>query len=146
MTLVDFCEKRQDPPVLWRVHEGGDCFLYDPGSQVETTRGRFIDEQQYQALTSFKERSEYVSKELKATESFFHHTRGVYSNGEYKDNGVLAENLGAHIQYNMVFRPGRAFFLDGKCLYPGSLGWTRCEELEKSMTWPKATKDTALYV
>lgn len=47
------------------------------------------------------------------------HTRGVYPNGDYKDNGVLQEDLDNHIEYNKTFRFGRALFVDGKCVYEG---------------------------
>ena len=42
-----------------------------------------------------------------------HHTRGVYANGEYKDNAVRAEDLESHIEYNKTFRFGRALLVDG---------------------------------
>lgn len=48
-----------------------------------------------------------------------HHTRGVYPNGEYKDNAVLAEHLEGHIEYNKTFRFGRALFVDGVMVYAG---------------------------
>jgi len=48
-----------------------------------------------------------------------HHTRGVYTNGDYKDNGVSSEQLARHIQFNIIMRPGRALFVDGFCLYDG---------------------------
>lgn len=38
-----------------------------------------------------------------------HHTRGVYANGEYKDNAVRAEDLESHVEYNKTFRFGRAY-------------------------------------
>lgn len=50
-----------------------------------------------------------------------HHTRGVYSNGEYKDNAVLHEHLPDHIQYNKDFRPGRALLVDGVVVHNGYL-------------------------
>lgn len=50
-----------------------------------------------------------------------HHTRGVYANGEYKDNGVRAEDLDAHIEYNKVFRFGRALLVDGVVVHNGYL-------------------------
>ncbi len=49
----------------------------------------------------------------------FHHTRGVYPDGSYKDNGVLPELLEKHIEYNKTMRPGRALFVDGVCIYKG---------------------------
>lgn len=50
-----------------------------------------------------------------------HHTRGVYNNGEFKDNGVLAEDLAAHIEYNKTYRFGRALLVDGVVVYNGYL-------------------------
>ncbi len=46
-------------------------------------------------------------------------TIGLYPNGEYKINGVGDNNLESHIEYNKVYRPGRALFLNGKCIYKG---------------------------
>lgn len=51
--------------------------------------------------------------------SIIHHTRGVYANGSYKDNGVLAEDLEAHIEYNIAMRPGRALLVDGVVVWEG---------------------------
>ena len=48
-----------------------------------------------------------------------HYTRGVYPNGEFKDNGVAESDLASHIWYNLTFRPGRAFFFNGFCLNRG---------------------------
>lgn len=50
-----------------------------------------------------------------------HHTRGVYNNGEFKDNGVSAEHLAEHIEYNKTFRFGRALLVDGVVVYNGYL-------------------------
>ena len=74
-----------------------------------------------------------------------HHTVGLYPNGETKSNGVPSEDLAAHIQYNITFRPGRALFVDGFCIYRG-LG-VRPELLEK-YEGAKATmtRDTQPYV
>ena len=48
-----------------------------------------------------------------------HHTRGVYSNGDYKDNAVRAEDLQKHIEYNKTMRFGRALLVDGVVVYNG---------------------------
>lgn len=48
-----------------------------------------------------------------------HHTRGVYPNGDYKDNAVAAEDLEHHIEYNKMFRIGRALLVDGVVVYNG---------------------------
>lgn len=73
---------------------------------------------------------------------------GVYANGERKINGVPAENLGNHILYNIQNRWGRAFFLDGVCIYKGYLSWEQCWEIEKELKEKplKIERDTAPYV
>lgn len=50
-----------------------------------------------------------------------HHTRGVYANGDFKDNAVLDSDLADHIEYNKTFRFGRALLVDGKVVYNGYL-------------------------
>lgn len=77
-----------------------------------------------------------------------HHTRGVYNNGEWKDNGVTSEHLASHIWYNLTMRPGRAFFVDGFCLNDGYLGSERTKAIEKELQANpiKMAKDTAPYV
>lgn len=53
-----------------------------------------------------------------------HTTIGVYANPArymWKVNGVSSEHLDAHINYNKKYRPGRALFVDGECVYSGSL-------------------------
>lgn len=76
-----------------------------------------------------------------------HHTRGVYPNGDYKDNGVPSEDIAGHIFYNISYRPGRAFFLDGICICRG-IGVS--DELIKKHTnitdQPKMSKATKPYV
>lgn len=77
-----------------------------------------------------------------------HHTRGVYNNGSFKDNGVKSEHLASHIWYNLIFRPGRAFFVDGFCLNEGYLDKETIadivDELENNPVIK--TSDTAPYV
>lgn len=48
-----------------------------------------------------------------------HTTIGLYPDNSFKMNGVRPEDLESHIQYNKEFRPGRALFVDGKCVYKG---------------------------
>ena len=48
-----------------------------------------------------------------------HHTRGVYPNGDFRDNAVSAEHLEGHIEHNKTWRPGRALFVDGVLVYAG---------------------------
>jgi len=50
-----------------------------------------------------------------------HVTIGVYANGDMKYNIVADEDLERHTQYNLDFRPGRAFFVDGVCKNQGYL-------------------------
>lgn len=50
-----------------------------------------------------------------------HVTVGVYTDDSYKHNIVAPEHLEGHIYYNKVLRPGRAFFVDGKCVNAGYL-------------------------
>lgn len=76
-----------------------------------------------------------------------HHTRGVYPDGSYKDNGVCCKNLAQHISYNLKFRPGRALILDGICVYKG-LNVSKAEIIKAvGAAQDIATKeDTAPYV
>lgn len=60
-----------------------------------------------------------------------HTTIGVYNSGDMKINGVKPEDLKDHIQYNKDYRPGRAFFVDGKCHNKGYLDTKRVEEYER---------------
>lgn len=50
-----------------------------------------------------------------------HITIGVYANDDYKINIVKEEDLVNHIEYNKLFRYGRALFVDGKCENQGYL-------------------------
>lgn len=74
-----------------------------------------------------------------------HTTIGVYNNGDMKINGVTSKYLQTHIQYNKDTRPGRALFVDGKCVHSGYLDEARVKELEKQLKDIKVTKDTAPY-
>lgn len=62
-----------------------------------------------------------------------HHTMGVYRNGERKHNGVTSANLQNHIAYNITYRPGRALFVDGKCLHHGSLNAAQIATIEEEL-------------
>lgn len=46
-------------------------------------------------------------------------TAGIYPNPYHKRNGVTAENMLYHMVYNLVFRPGRTFFVNHEMLYAG---------------------------
>ncbi len=74
-----------------------------------------------------------------------HHTRGVYADGSFKDNGVKSENLQDHIAYNKQFRPGRALFVDGKCVHHGYLDAKECEKIERTIEGIRMGRDTAPY-
>lgn len=75
-----------------------------------------------------------------------HLTVGCYADGSRKTNGVKSENLAEHIQYNLIFRPGRALFVDGFCLHEGYLDKGRCAEIEAELKGKTADRDTAPYV
>jgi hypothetical protein len=74
-----------------------------------------------------------------------HHTAGYYANGSRKTNGVESSGLAEHIKYNLDMRPGRAFFVDGKCHNQGYLTQERCDEIELELKGVTAEKDTAPY-
>jgi hypothetical protein len=75
-----------------------------------------------------------------------HFTAGYYGDGSRKVNGVPSKNLASHIWYNLVMRPGRAFFVDGVCLNEGYLTRERCAEIEKELaTEAGPDEDTAPY-
>ena len=62
-----------------------------------------------------------------------HHTMGVYANGDRKHNAVKPEHLADHIQYNLEWRPGRAFFVDGVCKNLGYLTQETCDAIETEL-------------
>lgn len=59
------------------------------------------------------------------------HTRRVYPNGDYVDNGVREEDLADHTKYNLTFRFGCAFIVNGKVK---SLGYHADEQSLKKHT------------
>ncbi|MBU2923034.1 hypothetical protein KO504_16920 [Winogradskyella psychrotolerans] len=78
-----------------------------------------------------------------------HTTIGLYANGSFKINGVLPEHLTDHIQYNLDMRPGRSFFVDGKCKNKGYHTDQEIKEFEERIKNDikfKAVKCTAPYV
>jgi hypothetical protein len=84
---------------------------------------------------------------LEQSVAIIHQTVGVYKNGDMKRNGVPAENLEAHIKYNLFWRPGRAFFVDGVCHNKGYLNDQEIAAAqEKIKTFPAPTRDTQPYV
>jgi hypothetical protein len=62
-----------------------------------------------------------------------HHVRGVYLNGQFEDSKVKSEDLANHLYYDIHFRPGRALFLDGKCLHKGHLEMSRCMDIQNAL-------------
>lgn len=81
-----------------------------------------------------------------------HTTVGVYPNSEVgnfksvKINGVKEEHLEQHIQYNKTMRFGRALFVDGKCVYKGSLtNEQMCQWEQELKDFPLMTVCTAPY-
>lgn len=77
-------------------------------------------------------------------------TVGVYRNQDYKVNGVEIDRLPAHVAYNLDYRPGRALFVNGICIYHGSLSVDEVLEWEKKITEDRETfwrdEDTQPYV
>ena len=74
-----------------------------------------------------------------------HTTIGLYHNGQYVVNGVLDDHLAGHIEYNKVFRFGRALFVGGKCVYFGYLSEVDCNEYIKKHKHIKMDKVTIPY-
>lgn len=72
-----------------------------------------------------------------------HHTRGVYDNGDFKDNFVRPADLESHIEYNKTFRWGRALLVDGVIVYNGYLSDERLAEHVGVVR--TATKDSRPY-
>ena len=76
-----------------------------------------------------------------------HTTIGVYNNDSFKVNGVDPIHLKEHIEYNKGWRPGRALFVDGKCVNRGYLSKERANAWEQRIKDEnlKADKCTAPY-
>jgi hypothetical protein len=74
-----------------------------------------------------------------------HFTAGYYSNNSCKTNGVKSKNLASHIFYNLTYRPGRAFFVDGHCLNRASFSPSAISAIRSKLKNVKATEDTAPY-
>jgi hypothetical protein len=75
-----------------------------------------------------------------------HQTIGVYPNGDYKMNGVPSEHLENHIEYNKLWRWGRALIVDGVVVYKGNVHEETLKMiLDKIPTMYKPTKDTQPY-
>lgn len=74
-----------------------------------------------------------------------HITIGVYANDDYKVNVVKDEDLVSHIEYNKVFRYGRALFVDGKCENQGYLSDIKIREWEDKIKQMDIDKRVATY-
>ena len=74
-----------------------------------------------------------------------HTTIGVYKSKSYKVNGVPHDHLETHIEYNKTFRPGRALFVDGVCVYDGYLNENEVAEMTEQLKNIKVEKDTKPY-
>lgn len=62
-----------------------------------------------------------IEAEIPAHRVFpLHRTYGVYPNGSWRRNAVRDSDLTAHVEYNKTMRFGRALFVDGALVYPGS--------------------------
>lgn len=75
-------------------------------------------------------------------------TVGVYNNDSFKTNYVREEDLADHIAYNIIMRPGRAFYVNFVCLNRGYLGEQRALEWQEKLSkqgLPEMRKDTRLY-
>jgi len=74
-------------------------------------------------------------------------TVGVYRNGDRITNRVLREDVFSHISYNLTFRPGRAFFLEGICLNRGyfSIDEIFCLEQELSSVDDSLSPASKIY-
>lgn len=60
-----------------------------------------------------------------------HTTIGLYADGSFKVNGVLPNDLKAHVEYNRKFRLGRALFVDGTCINKGCLSDDQLKDFEE---------------
>ena len=58
-------------------------------------------------------------------------TVGIYPNKQWKYNVVREEDLAEHIDYNLTFRPGRVFYVNGVRKCNGLISPTRLEEYDK---------------
>ena len=58
------------------------------------------------------------------------HSRRVAVSGDYVDNGVRKMYLLEHMRYNIFWRFGQALFINGQCVYEGTLSHEKCIEIE----------------
>lgn len=72
-------------------------------------------------------------------------TIGLYRDDTFKINGVKPEHLIDHINYNKVHRPGRALFLEGKCIYQAGFSSDVIKKFEEKIKDIKMEKVTIPY-
>ena len=119
-TLVHFLETIQD----YERESGNSIFDYDrePSEIVDI----YLDENK-----------ELKDLSIAKPPPVIHTTIGVYvgtpERYHWKWNGVTEENLKRHILYNKVNRVGRGLFVDGVCVYKGSLSPEQIVEVEMSL-------------
>lgn len=77
---------------------------------------------------------------------------GFYPNGYYVVNYVRHEDLDRNVAYNRVFRPGRAYFVDGEWACGGSGQGGRptnfvkvCSDRVKTLDIPEPVTDSRPY-
>lgn len=78
----------------------------------------------------------------------FFYTVGVYNDDSMKTNYVEEKHLASHIAYNIVMRPGRAFFVNFVCLNYGYLGEERCLDWQEKLAkkgLPEMKRNTVPY-
>jgi hypothetical protein len=65
------------------------------------------------------------------TEKKIYYTKRVYNNNDETDNFVKPEDIADHEKYNLTYRPGTAFFVNGVCKNEGYLGKERCDVISQ---------------
>ena len=76
---------------------------------------------------------------------------GFYPNGDFVVNHVRDEDLAGNVAYNEAYRPGRAYFVDGKHACGGTIDGPRtpfieeCERRLRSMSLPAPVMDSRPY-
>ena len=60
-----------------------------------------------------------------------HVTLGIYPNKQFKYNVVRDEDLENHIEFNLIFRPGRIFYVDGKRMNNGMIREDKLPEYDE---------------
>lgn len=64
----------------------------------------------------------------------YHSKVGVYANGERKEVDNIPDSyLINEVEYDIMYRIGRALFIDSTFIYEGDLTIERCMEIEKEL-------------